>query len=107
MAEGIADAVTIATKQDISQIGPEQALTQARGERAQTLGASLGVRSTTQARYEAAAQSPNPESRVKVWVRDTERHQKYDGVAVPLNEKWAGGIEPGSEPGCQCSAVIH
>ena len=74
--------------------------------RAVTGGVAIGARSTMVARQEAAVQSPMTQYRLQTWVADTDRHADLDGISVPLGSDW-GGIEPGSEPNCSCTAVIE
>lgn len=105
MADGTAEGINDATRRDIEELGAKDALARARGERAAVAAASIGTRATVFARTEAAKQAPNPERRVKTWVANTDRHAGLNGATVSLESDW-GGIEPGSEPGCKCSAVI-
>jgi hypothetical protein len=104
-AEDIAEALNGATQRDIEAVGLEDAFKRARNQRAGVAAASIGARATVFARIEAAKQAPHPEHRTKTWVADTDRHADLDGATVSLNSSW-GGIEPGSEPNCRCTAVI-
>jgi hypothetical protein len=106
MAQGAAEGINRVTAQDIVDLGVEDAMGRARGERAEVAAASIGTRATVFARVEAAKQAPNPELRTKTWVANTDRHAAMAGATVPVNQSF-GGIEPGSEPGCKCTAVIN
>ncbi len=105
-AVGIAEALNKVTARDIDELGLEDGLARARNERAAVAAASIGTRSTVFARREAAKQGPTPELRRQTWIADTERHAELDGVSVPLDSDW-GGIEPGSEANCACSASVE
>lgn len=104
MAEGIAKNVNKTIERHIAETSVSEAMERALNER-NVLAAGLGARATVFARKEAAKQSPTPELRLKTWVANTARHESLDGVSVPLDSDW-GGIEPGSEPNCACTAVI-
>jgi hypothetical protein len=106
MAEGTAEGLNRVTAQDIRDLGVDDAFKRARGERAETAAAAIGTRATVFAREEAAKQAPFPESRTKTWVANTDRHASLNGATVALDASF-GGIEPGSEPGCKCTAVIN
>lgn len=105
MAEGTAEGLNGATQRDIEEMGVVLALERAKGLRAEVAASNIGARVTVFARKEAAKQSPEPERRNMTWVANTERHADLNGKSVPLGADW-GGIEPGSEPNCACSAVI-
>jgi HK97 family phage portal protein len=105
MAQGTAEGLNRVTKQDIAEMGVEDALGRARGQRAEVAAAAIGTRATMFARQEAAKQAPSPELRTKTWVSNTDRHSELSGVTVPLNSSF-GGLEPGSAPNCRCTAVI-
>ncbi len=106
MAEGIATNLNAATERDAVETSLAEALNRAQAERAGIAAAGIGARATLFARREAAAQAPGTEHRRQVWIADTDRHADLDGVAVPLDSDW-GGISPGSEPNCACSASIE
>jgi HK97 family phage portal protein len=105
MSGGVAEAINRVTDEDIEKLGVKEALARARGERSESAAASIGTRATVFARTEAAKQAPNPELRKKTWLANTDRHANLNGETVPLNATW-GGLEPGSAPGCKCSASI-
>lgn len=106
MSEGIAEGVNAATQREIDRLGLEQALSDARSQRAEVAGASVGARATVQARYEAAKQSPRSEQRMKQWVADTKRHAELNGETVALGDDFSLGFEPGGPPNCRCSLVV-
>jgi hypothetical protein len=103
MAEGTAEGINGATQRNIEEMGVSDALARARNERAAIAGVSIGTRATTFARQEAAKQVGG--NRLQTWVADTDRHAELDGVSVSLDSDW-GGIEPGSEPNCECSVAV-
>ena len=105
MAEGTAEGLNRVTAQDVKDHGVDEAFDRARGERAEVAASAIGTRATVFARQEAARQAPLPETRVKTWVANTDRHSSLNGATVPLASSF-GGIEPGSEPNCRCTAVI-
>jgi len=105
MASGAAEQIMSTIRQEVENLGLDATVARLPAHAA-SAGGSLGVRSTIWARQEAARQSPHSHLRQETWVRDTERHAAYDGKSVGLGQKWAGGITPGSTPGCRCTAVI-
>lgn len=106
MAENAAEDLNRVTQRDYAgDLTAAEAVERAINERAAIAGRNLGTKATVWARREAARQSPGTEGRVQTWVADTERHADLDGITVPLGSDW-GGIEPGSEPNCACTAVI-
>jgi HK97 family phage portal protein len=104
-AEGAAEGINRATQRDIDEFGLVAAMERAQNLRVGTAAASIGTRATLFARTEAAKQAPNPDRRLKTWVADTDRHASLNGASVPLDRDW-GGISPGSQPNCKCTAVI-
>jgi hypothetical protein len=104
-AEGAAEGINRATQRDIDELGVVAAMERAQNLRVGTAAASIGTRATLFARTEAAKQAPNPDRRLKTWVADTDRHASLNGASVPLDRDW-GGISPGSQPNCKCTAVI-
>jgi HK97 family phage portal protein len=105
MAEGAAEAINAKIRQQIDDIGLDDAL----GQRAVTVasaGIGLGANATRWAREEAARQSPDVEHRVKTWIADTARHAEFDGDTVPLGDDWPAGFAPGAAPGCACTQGI-
>jgi hypothetical protein len=106
-AEGVASAINDVTRQDIEDLGVDDAMGRARGERAAVAATSLGARSTIFAREEAAKQAPQYELRTKTWVADTARHAEFDGDTVPIGDDWPAGFAPGSPPNCACTATIN
>lgn len=105
MSESTAEAINAATQAQIEDVGTVDAIEHAKTVRAATAAATIGARVTHFARKEAAHQSPHPERRKQTWVANSERHASLDGATVALDSDW-GGIEPGSEPNCACTAVI-
>jgi len=106
MAEGSADQILQSVRQEIDDLGVDTALSRT-PQHAASAGGSLGVRSTTWARREAARQSPQPDHRFQeTWVKDTDRHASLDGTSVALDGVWPGGLKTGSAPGCRCTATI-
>lgn len=105
MTAGTAEGVNAATQRDITETTLQDAFNRAINQRADVAGTSIGTRATLFARKEAAKQAPHTERRLQTWVANTERHADLDGVSVPLDSDW-GGIEPGSEPHCSCTATI-
>jgi HK97 family phage portal protein len=106
MAEGAAGAINDTIRQEITDLGLDEALSRA-PQHVQSAGTSLGAKSTIWAREEAARQSGTYEQRVKVWVADTDRHAEFDGDTVPIGEDWPAGFAPGGAPNCACTAVIQ
>jgi hypothetical protein len=106
-ALGVASAINDVTKADIDDLGLDDAIGRARGERAAVAATSLGARSTIFAREEAAKQAPQYELRTKTWVADTQRHAEFDGDTVPIGDDWPAGFAPGSPPNCACTATIN
>jgi hypothetical protein len=105
MAGGAAEALNRVTQRDVEAETPRDAVDRAMHQRAAVAGGQIGARATVFARVEAAKQAPDQQFRSKTWIADTERHGDLDGVSVPLESDW-GGIEPGSEPNCQCSVSV-
>lgn len=106
MSAGMAERMNAVTQKDFEgEMTAREALERANSERAAIAARGIGTRATLIARQEAASQAPGTEHRMQTWIADTDRHSQLDGVSVPLGSDW-GGIEPGSEPGCACSAVI-
>jgi hypothetical protein len=105
MAEGAAEGINGAIRAEIVSLGLAAALAK-RGQHVESAGAGLGSGATRWAREEAARQSPDTDSRVKVWIPDTERHAKYGGDTVALGAPWPAGFAPGAAPGCKCSMAI-
>jgi hypothetical protein len=106
MAEGAAVAINDTLRSDVESLGVDDAL----GRAAQMVpfaSASLGARGTMWAREEAARQSPDPESRTKTWIADTDRHAEFDGDTVSVGDDWPAGFAPGSAPNCRCSMSIN
>ena len=106
MAEGAAEGFNAKIREEIADLGLEDALNQ-RASHVASAGASLGAGATRWAREEAARQSPGTESRVKVWIPNTARHAEFGGTTVPLGADWPAGFAPGSVPGCACSQAIE
>lgn len=105
-AKDVAESLNATTQKDYEgDLTARQSLERAMHERAAVAGTTLATRITTFARREAASSSPGAQYRSQTWVADTDRHAELDGVSVPLGSDW-GGISPGSEPNCACSAVI-
>lgn len=107
MSEGVAEAVNQVTRNDVEDVGVEEALNRATGPRLASVAAALGGRAAIFARYEAARQAPRADSRVKTWVADSERHAEFDGETVGLDEDFSAGFEPGTEPNCRCSVTVQ
>ena len=105
MAEGSAKAINDKIREEIDELGLEDALSK-RAAHVESAGAGLGAGATRWAREEAARQSPFPESRVKTWIPHTKRHAEFGGQTVPLGDNWPAGFAPGSAPGCKCSMAI-
>lgn len=103
---GAAEAINRVTATDIEDMGVEKALARAAGERAEVAAASVGTRSAVFARVEAAKQAPGAEHRTKTWIANTARHGNLHGATVGLDSSW-GGISPGSQANCRCSAAIN
>ena len=105
MAEGAAEAINSIIRAEIAALGLAGALGK-RETHVESAGAGLGAGATRWAREEAARQSPDTESRVKHWIPDTERHARYGGDTVGLEDPWPAGFAPGGAPGCKCSMAI-
>lgn len=106
MAGRLAERLNAVTQRDFEgDATAREALERAIGARAAVAGTQIAAKSTFFSRQEAARQSPSPGIRVQTWIANTDRHADLDGVTVPLGSDW-GGIEPGSEPNCGCSASI-
>lgn len=105
MAEGAAEAINQTVRDEISELGLEDALAR-RETHVASAGIGLGAGATRWAREEAARQSPGTEHRVKVWIPNTQRHAEFGGQTVPLGDPWPAGFAPGSAPGCACSMAI-
>lgn len=103
-ASGAADAIMEKVRKEVNELGPSAAFDRVE-QHAAAAGGYLGVTTTTFARTEAAKQAPFPEHRLKTWVADTQRHAALDGVSVPLDGKWAGGLEPGVQS-CRCTITV-
>jgi HK97 family phage portal protein len=106
MATGAAEGINATIRQEIDELGLDQALARS-SQHVASAGASLGAAATRWAREEAARQSPSPEGRVKTWVADTQRHAEFDGDTVALGDDWPAGFAPGTAPGCMCTQVIQ
>jgi HK97 family phage portal protein len=106
MAEGAAEGINAKIREEIEDLGLEETLSR-RAQHVASAGAGLGAGATRWVREEAARQSPLPESRVKVWIADTNRHAEFDGQTVALDADWPAGFAPGMAPGCRCSMAIH
>lgn len=105
MAEGAAEAINLTTRQEIADLGLDDAMARA-PQHVASAGASLGAGATRFARDEAAKQAPDYAGRVKTWIADTDRHAEFDGDTVAIGEDWPAGFAPGSAPGCKCSMAI-
>jgi len=106
MAEGAASGINDKVREEVEELGVDAALAKA-PQHVASAGAGLGAQATNWARMEAARQSPFPESRVKMWIPDTQRHAAFAGQTVPLADPWPAGFAPGTEPGCKCSMAIR
>jgi HK97 family phage portal protein len=106
MASSAAGAINETVRQNIKQLGFDEAMARA-AQMVPSAGASLGGRSTMWAREEAARQSPDYQLRTKTWVADTERHADFDGDTVAVGDDWPAGFAPGSEANCRCSMSIQ
>jgi HK97 family phage portal protein len=106
MAEGAAEGINAKIREEIEDLGLEETLSR-RAQHVASAGAGLGAGATRWAREEAARQSPLPESRVKTWIADTNRHAEFDGQTVALDADWPAGFAPGTAPGCRCSMAIQ
>jgi HK97 family phage portal protein len=105
MAEGAASAINVTIRQEIDELGLEDAM--ARGpQHVASAGVSLGAKGTQWARMEAARQGPDAQNRVKTWIPNTRRHAEFGGDTVPLGAEWPAGFAPGSAPGCACSMAV-
>jgi len=104
-ADGFAKALNDTIRTEIEEFGVKDALA-LRDRHIESFGAALGAKATMWAREEAAKQSPEPESRVKTWVPDTQRHAEFGGMTVPLGSSWPAGFAPGTAPGCRCTMTI-
>jgi HK97 family phage portal protein len=105
MAEGAAEGINSKVREEIAELGLDEALAKA-PQHVASAGVGLGAHATWWAREETARQSPNPEGRVKTWIADTQRHAEFDGMTVPLGADWPAGFAPGTAPGCRCTASI-
>jgi HK97 family phage portal protein len=105
MAEGAAEAINDTIRQEIDDLGFEDAMAK-RSQHVASAGAGLGAGATRWAREEAARQSPGTEHRVKTWIPNTQRHAEFAGDTVPLGDDWPAGFAPGSAPGCGCTVAI-
>ena len=106
-AQGVASAINDVTHADIQDIGLDDAMSRARGERSAVAATSLGARATIFAREEAAKQAPHYELRTKTWVANSQRHAEFNGDTVPIGDDWPAGFAPGSPPNCACTATIN
>lgn len=106
MAEGAAVGINEAVRAEIQKSGVDAAVG-AFPQRVEAFAAGLGAQATIWAREEAARQAPGTESRVKVWIPDTDRHAAFGGDTVALGADWPAGFAPGSAPGCKCSMAIE
>jgi len=104
-ADGFAKALNDTIRSEIEEFGVKDALA-LRDRHIESFGAALGAKATMWAREEAGKQSPEPESRVKTWVPDTQRHAEFGGMTVPLGSSWPAGFAPGTAPGCRCTMTI-
>ena len=104
IAEGTAVGINEATQRAIDDVGVEKAMART-DQRADVAGTSIGTRMTGLARKEAGRQAPRPSTRRKVWHANTDRHSSLEGASVGLEDDW-GGIEPGTEPNCDCSLEV-
>jgi len=105
MAEGAAEGINTKIRQQIDDLGLDDALNQ-RAVTVASAGTGLGANATRWAREEAARQSPGADHRVKTWIADTSRHAEFDGDTVALGDDWPAGFAPGTAPGCACSQSI-
>jgi hypothetical protein len=105
MAESAAKAINQTVRQEIEELGFEDAMSQ-RAKHIESIGAGLGASMTRFARDEAAKQVPGYDSRVKTWIPNTTRHAAYAGQTVPVGDDWPAGFAPGAAPGCKCSMSI-
>jgi HK97 family phage portal protein len=106
MSEGAAKAINDMIRKEIDELGLDDALNQ-RPKHVESAGAGLGGGATRWAREEAARQSPDHETRMKVWIPDTQRHAQFGGQRVPLGDNWPAGFAPGTAPGCRCTMAIE
>jgi HK97 family phage portal protein len=106
LAEGAATAINAKARQEIDDFGRDTAIARF-ATHVESASASIGGGATRWAREEAARQSPDPESRVKVWIPDTQRHAAFGGQTVPVGDPWPAGFAPGTAPGCRCTMSIH
>lgn len=105
MAEGSAEAINATIRDEIADLGLENALAK-RAQHVESAGAGLGAGATRWAREEAARQAPGTEKRVKTWIPNTARHAEFAGDTVPLGADWPAGFAPGAAPGCRCTMTI-
>ena len=106
MAEGVATALNDTVRQEISQMGLDDAMARA-PQHVASAGTSVGARSTMWTREEAARQSGTFDQRIKTWVADSSRHAAFDGDTVAVGaEDWPAGFAPGSAPGCACTMTV-
>jgi hypothetical protein len=106
MAEGAAEGINATIRQEIDDLGLEDALAN-KATHVASAGIGLGAGATRWAREEAARQAPDTEKRVKTWIANTERHAEFGGQTVPLDQDWPAGFAPGSAPGCSCTMSIE
>lgn len=106
MADATAAGINDKVREEVEELGVEAALAKA-PQHVASAGIGLGAQATRWAREEAARQSPFPESRVKTWIPDTQRHAAFAGQTVPLADPWPAGFAPGTKPGCKCSMAIR
>jgi HK97 family phage portal protein len=105
MAEGAAEAINDTTRQEVHDLGFDDALAKA-PQHVASAGAGIGTAATRWSREEAARQSPDTEHRMKTWIPNTQRHAEFAGDTVPLGDDWPAGFAPGSAPGCGCTLAI-
>jgi hypothetical protein len=105
MAESAAFAIVDVIFGEIEAGGVEHALAK-QAVHVEGSARGLGTSATRFARLEAARQAPNPQSRVKTWIADTERHAEFDGDTVHVDADWPAGFAPGGAPNCACTMAI-
>ncbi len=106
MAEGAAEGINSKIREEIDDLGLEDAMSK-RPQHVASAGAALGAGAIRWAREEAARQSPGYEHRTKSWIADTARHSEFDGTTVGIGDLWPSGFAPGTAPGCRCSMSIQ
>lgn len=106
MSEGAAEAINSKIREEITDLGLDDALSKA-PQHVASAGAGLGAQAIRWSREEAARQSPDYERRVKTWIPDTQRHAEFGGQTVPVGDPWPAGFAPGTAPGCRCSMSIQ